>query len=147
MRDAGFKARKKKTDVRITRHGFASYPYLSQALALRMSLMSFFTLSHQESEPNIAMLVSQKKKLRLRETKSPPSVLQLVSSGARRQAQVSDGESLGPLPPALPSVGRRYMAPKPGSLYRCQRLWREYSPMLLFPVSPGGRWSLADSLF
>lgn len=75
VRDAGFKARKKKTDVQITRHGFASYPYLSQALALRMSLMSFFTLSHQESEPNIAMLVSQKKKLRLRETKSPPSVL------------------------------------------------------------------------
>lgn len=146
MRDAGFKARKKKTDVQITCHGFASYPYLSQALALRMSLMSFFTLSHQESEPNIATLISQKK-LRLRETKSPPSVLQLVSSGARRQAQVSDGESLGPLPPALPSVGRRYMAPKPGSLYRCQSLWREYSPMLLFPVSLGGSWSLTDSLF
>lgn len=70
MRDAGFKARKKKTDVRITCHGFTSYPYLSQALALRMSLMSFFTLSHQESKPNIAMLISQKKKLRLRETKS-----------------------------------------------------------------------------
>lgn len=146
MRDAGFKARKTKTDVRITCHGFASYPHLSQALALPMSLMSFFTLSHQESEPNIAMFISQKK-LGLRETKSPPSVLQLVSSGARRQAQVSDGESLGPLPPALPSVGRRYMAPKPGSLYRCQSLWREYSPMLLFPVSLGGRWSLTDSLF
>jgi hypothetical protein len=45
------------------------------------------------------------RKLGLREVKSLTLALQLTSSGARRQARVSEYKSLGPLPPGLLSRG------------------------------------------
>ena len=45
----GFQARTGKPVSRITPHGFSSYPDVSQALALHVSRMSCFLLSHQVS--------------------------------------------------------------------------------------------------
>lgn len=59
--------------TRITARAFSSHPHVRQAWALPVSLWSFFTLSHPESEPDMMMLVSQKKKLRFRESKSLPA--------------------------------------------------------------------------
>ena len=74
--------------TRIIAHGFSSHPYVSQAWALPMSLLSFFTLSHPESEPDIMMLISQKRKLRFRESKSLPAS---PAAGQQRSREAGPG--------------------------------------------------------